>query len=394
MIKSSFRSLSILACLIISLFFLNCLGNKNKSVAVQKKDSTNQITTTKSSDNIKPDKQLNEIARFIAGMPVDSFSELYTLTQKSEWINYQKESEQIWKKFDTYKSKITTWITNEKILQIGDTIKTVFYPFSGPDYLFADVFFPSADKYILIGLEGVGHIPIPDSLKKKSHINTLSSFRTAINDIMCLSFFKTNDMKKDLTTDVVDGTIPVLMMFFARTGKEIIRIIPMKLNEEGKLISLSNDELNHSKYNAVEILFKENSSVKVKSLIYFSADLTNYAINKKIPFQTFLSEIKHPLITYVKSATYLMHKSYFSFVRDFILTNSSIVFQDDSGIPYTHFEQDKWDVKLYGTYVKPINMFKDYYQEELLADFQKKSKPINFRIGYNSISNLMLAIKK
>ena len=36
----------------------------------------------------------------------------------------------------------------------------MFYMFSGPDFLYANAFFPNASTYILCGIEPVGPVPI------------------------------------------------------------------------------------------------------------------------------------------------------------------------------------------------------------------------------------------
>ena len=42
---------------------------------------------------------------------------------------------------------------------LKDRQNTLYYMFSGPDFLYADAFFPSAQPYLLSGLEPVGAIP-------------------------------------------------------------------------------------------------------------------------------------------------------------------------------------------------------------------------------------------
>ncbi len=71
-----------------------------------------------------------------------------------------------------------------------------------------------------------------------------------------------------------------------------------------------------------------------------------------------------------------------------------MVLQDDSGIAYKFFKKEAWDITLYGTYEKPINLFKDFYEPDLFEAFKKDAKPLNYRIGYSTKSALILARKK
>ena len=42
-----------------------------------------------------------------------------------------------------------------------------------------------------------------------------------------------------------------------------------------------------------------------------------------------------------------MNSKKFLVVRDFLLTHSKLILQDDSGIPFRFFEPEKWDIHLY-----------------------------------------------
>ena len=104
--------------------------------------------------------------------------------------------------------------------------------------------------------------------------------------------------------------------------------------------------------------------------------------------------------TYLKSASYLMHRPTFSIVRDIILDESEYLLQDDSGIPVKYFDTSKWDLTFYGNYSFPISLFSERHQEDLKEIYLKKEmnvQPLPFGIGYQykkGTSNLMLAKKK
>ena len=94
-----------------------------------------------------------------------------------------------------------------------------------------------------------------------------------------------------------------------------------------------------------------------------------------------------------------MHKPYFSIIRDFILSESKSVLQDDSGIPFKFLNEGKWDLTIYGSYTVPIPMFKPFYQDDLkkAVSDSSKVKKLPFGIGYNwrlGQSNLLVAKKK
>jgi len=55
----------------------------------------------------------------------------------------------------------------------------MLYMFSGPDFLYANVFFPEATTYVLSGLEPVGGMP-DVSQSRRSLSGTLATFRRKI----------------------------------------------------------------------------------------------------------------------------------------------------------------------------------------------------------------------
>ena len=72
--------------------------------------------------------------------------------------------------------------------------------------------------------------------------------------------------------------------------------------------------------------------------------------------------------------------------------------QDDSGIPIAAFDPAKWSLRLFGTYIGPIEVFKQYFQPQLQATYQQiQPGPIEFGIGYRwsaRQSTLILARRK
>jgi hypothetical protein len=82
-------------------------------------------------------------------------------------------------------------------------------------------------------------------------------------------------------------------------------------------------------------------------------------------------------------------------VREFLLANSAMMVQDDSGIPLGYYDTKRWDLQPFGRYLGPIGVFPGRYQPKYSVLFQK-SRPIDFGIGYrwrSHESNLLLAVK-
>ena len=68
--------------------------------------------------------------------------------------------------------------------------------------------------------------------------------------------------------------------------------------------------------------------------------------------------------------------------------------QDDAGIPLDYFNRDKWNIRLFGNYIGPIEIFKQHYQPKLQELYvQSNPPPLEFNFGYRwnyKESNLMV----
>ncbi len=380
----------------IAVILLSCNGNQEKKT---KKHAC--IPTDSIQDSLKHESamshemfQLNETAKFISGMTVDSTGDFYKYTNTEEWKKYHMVMDSIFKHYEENATKAIEW-RNREISDLK-THNTLFYPFSGPDFLYANILFPDAKKYILVALEQCGSVPQFDSIKQKSLGDIYKKFHRALHDIMKLSFFVTWDMTKDLANQTIDGATPVIMLFMVRTGKVIMDVTPMKINNNGQIDSLAKGEKFKGVYNKVmSFRFHDKGSKEIKTLYYLSNNLGSQAMSKNKPFTLFVQNLDTiQTVTFLKSAQYLLHQVGFQTIRSLILKRSAAILQDDTGIPYSFYDQKKWDITLYGAYVKPIPSFVNFYQQDKADAFKKNAKPLGFHIGYGKVFNLELARRK
>jgi len=339
----------------------------------------------------------NNVALFLAGMKPDTVNPFNSLVNKYQWISYSKSFDSIWKKVEeTSLLKIKNWRDTE-LTDINNEIKTLFYPFSGPDFLYATKFFPKANKYILFGLEKTGSIPDVKKLNDKTTTSLFVSINKALDEILNLSFFITKKMNSELNNQDVDGVLPVILLFMARTGNTIKDIRNANIENDGK-VSIVDTFIVYKGANrygkGVEISFSppDNDTV-IKKLYYFSADLTDAALAQNTGCKAYLQNLDTNVTTLLKSASYLLHNSLFTFVRNTILIKSKAILQDDSGIAYHFFDKKNWNFQLYGAYEKPITVFKYCYQKDLNTAYNGGAKAFNFKYGYGKGLNMLLARK-
>jgi hypothetical protein len=93
-----------------------------------------------------------------------------------------------------------------------------------------------------------------------------------------------------------------------------------------------------------------------------------------------------------------MHNDSFSMVREFLLTHTASLVQDDTGVPIRFPKSDDWELRPFGRYLGPIGLFRGRYQRQLADVFRtNRAKPIAFGVGYRwrpNESNLLLATRQ
>lgn len=347
---------------------------------------------TPEADPVKSAKLTNE-AKFLAGMKVDGKSPLAFLQKNQAWKAHAAFFDDVWVRLEKQQlSKLRKWADKE-LTSINQSSEVIFYPFSGPDFLYGYSFFPKGSTYVLAGLEPVGSLPPLEKSSAAKIDRSLQGIDQSLKALLQWSFFRTNDMKVDLSEK---GILPILFVFLARTNNQILNVQYIALEKDGTPQVL--DKGKEKLIPGVKIDFVPQGESQPRSLYYVSADLSDSALKKTPEFKKFVQNLGKP-VTYLKSASYLLHYGSFSTIRNLILSQSVSVLQDDSGIPVKDFDRSKWNLRFYGNYTQPISLFQEEYQGDLKGIYQNKTnvKPLSFGIGYRykvNDSNLMLAIRK
>lgn len=331
---------------------------------------------------------LNDVARYLAGMPVASGSALEPLTQEPSWRAHAQQLNAAWARLDAEQlAKIRTWSSTH----VTSPNRTLLYMFSGPDYLYARAFYPQARTYVLAGLELPG--AAPDLLTMNAGIRQrgLDNLRQSMKTILHASFFVTADMQKELHGQGFLGTVPVLFVFLARSGMEIRSLNYVRLNAEGVAEEVATAPTQRP--SGVKITFYDREASTERVLYYFSADLANAGIHAG--FVKFL-EAQGPSDAFFKSASYLVHGANFSKIKTVLLERSRRIIQDDTGVRLDDYNKNEWTVRPFGRYSKPIPVFEGMYQPSMARFFvEQKAEPLNFRLGYGTeSSSILLATRK
>ncbi len=334
-------------------------------------------------------KTADDIAHFIAGMRPSADSPLAALTADAEWKRHEAFFNTSWKEFeDKNLSKVRAWSTEN----VKQSQATLYYMFSGPDILYADAFFPNAKTIIMSGLEPPGPIPQAGDINARAMSGQLGGIRASLGNLLKHGYFITSEMGSQLSRSRLYGTLPVIYLFLARSGKTIHDVSLIALDTEGK--PHPQDEAGVKSYaSGVKIVYA-GSDGQERTLYYFRTDLSNKGVAAS-GYLKFCQEFGTG-DSLVKSASYLLHNPGFSDVRDFLLKNSVAILQDDTGIPVKYLGDADWKLRPYGTYLHPIRQFWHADQPKLWELYRKEHPaPLDFSVGYHwgKPSNLLIAQK-
>ena len=342
------------------------------------------VNTARAADTATVD----DTARFLAGMMPSEGSPLLPLTRDPVWQRHTKFLDSAFAQLEQRQlSKVRAWADTN----LAAPKPTMFYMFSGPDFLYANAFYSKASTYVMAALEPPGSVPDLGRLPRGTVNSALANIEHSLSTIMNFSFFITKHMKTDLHAGQIGGALPILFVFMERSGKSIKDVTPVTIDESGT-VHAGGEGAKANAPHGVKILFAGKDGVE-KTLYYFSTDLSNGGVRSS-GFLKFCQTLA-PGNSLIKSASYLLHSGNFTTVRDFLLANSATIIQDDSGIPLGNYNSKKWHFFPFGHYAGPISEFPGRYQQTY-AELFRRAQPMDFGIGYRwrtLDSNLLLAVK-
>jgi hypothetical protein len=383
------RFFSIVICVVLLLTLSGC-SPKKKSTTPPRKQKPVAGKTTKPVP-VVVDPLNDDIARFISGIAPESY--LKDRAQQSWWKTYSASIDKEWDLVQKNKMRpIRSWVDS---LQISKAMngQTLFYPFSGPDFLYANLFFPTVKNYVLIALEPLGTLHNVTTEEREYSEPYLQQLQKSLYFSTHDGFFRTKSMEKELNQIDLNGTIHLLLFYIKRCGYEITEVSPIELDTLGNVLPFDGSDLGAPA--AARIEFCDAAKRDVKTLYYFSYDLSDENLQKH-PRVLKFAEKMGTQSTLLKAASYLLHRPEFTIMRQYVLKNSQLILQDDSGVPYKRLEPSAWTIELFGNYSKTIDLFTHKYQADLKSAYeaQKPKHPLPFRIGYNLVhseANMMLA---
>jgi hypothetical protein len=335
----------------------------------------------------------DELAKFLAGVPLPEGAALAELQQSAAYGEHVRELAKLTQHYDRqYFSKMRSWSAAELAPRIAMNLP-VYYFFGGPDAVSAMALYPDAPVYLLGGLEAVGEIAAPQALTSEGLAEALKNLRDSAKVVLSYGHFITKDMKAELERSAFRGVLPLIYTFISLTGGEVVRAEFVGLRRDGTLGVAGAGALP-----GVKVTFRRAPGAAEQVIYYVQANVADDALKANDAVLKWTGSFG-PGNVYLKAASYLMHETYFSRIRTFLLTRGASVLQDDSGIPFRYFQDGNWRVWLFGRYSGVLEIFKKYHQPDLSRVFETPGVVVElpFGTGYKwrvGESNLLLAVRQ
>jgi len=305
-------------------------------------------------------------ARWLAGLDAASDPRL---------AEVQKEANAAWESLQGTRIEAMERFAQSHFGAERDHCDTLFYPFGGPDILNALSFFPACHRYILFGLERVGEMPDLDAMSADSKAKLLRDMLKAQRYIVRRNFFVTSDMSGELNTPNLKGVLPMLCATMVRMGYTVTGIELANLD--------GSTPFTGKRPRLARVHFQRGTDGPPQQLDFASFDASDEGLGRNADFLTLMNPVR-PTVTLIKASSYLLHDKSFARMRGLVEDKSTLLVQDDTGLPYALMLRDGFRVELYGNYVGTIPAFRYRYQTDLAAAYKEQGNhlPLPFAWSY------------
>ncbi|MCC6610933.1 MAG: hypothetical protein IT515_14825 [Burkholderiales bacterium] len=333
--------------------------------------------------------QLTSSARLLAGVETD-YARHARIAALPEWQAHRAELVPKWARLERERLHVIESWRDRYLGADRVTCRTLLYPFSGPDFLNAYLLFPRCDTYVMFGLEAPGAVPAFETMSSEEAGLLLGDMRHALANFVARNYFITSHMATQLRTPHLKGVLPLVLASMGLLNLHVAAVEPFDFGPGAEAARSAGRRARGTK-----ITFSDPQTGKRQTLYYLSLDASDRALAANPEFLPFLGGFG-PSVTFLKSASYLLHGKEFAGTRRVLLDATELLVEDDTGIPYRFLRQSGFQIRLFGHYARPIRDFNYGYQEDLDAAYLTSStvEALPFPFGYHwkdGRSGLLLA---
>ncbi len=310
------------------------------------------------------------------------------LAQSPRWAAFATEVTANWAR---YSQKIADPMSQWALAELSVAAETVFYPFSGPDFVTVHQLFPAAKRYVMMAMQNAERPLDLANLAPELIDPSLSVLTSAWRHFGENGFYVTEYLEKYLySTRAHIGASTFIVSFLTLQGFEIERVVPIQVAADGSLQELAPET---PRWRSVRIQASKHGKPIVVD--YLKIDLSNPGLQAAPQHLTLIGTLtKNPVL--FKAASHLPQNVGFSMIANQVLENSPLIVQDETGLSYSTLLRAH-QVALFGKFVNAHHAFPSYHHDLAKAFAQRDDiKPLNFRFGYFKDGSyaLMIASRK
>jgi len=277
-------------------------------------------------------------------------------TAKIECPAFQKIATDYQTKF---LAPMQTW-SRQHLNKLGT--KKVTYVFSGADIVTPLTLFTTADHFTLIADQTPEYTPVQEISGSQiaKECQTQAYFAR-------YGYFRTNDLEgKD---SVKPRFVKMLAYSILMSGGTIGKMDYLSIATNGKLEVRDNPAMGKPDGLRFHVITADKRAVLVD---YLRMNLSNSGLNADPRLQQFLSSNTNDTI-FIKSASHLLQKNYFSILAGLITDHAQSVVQDETGLDIELFGKH-YQIDSYGKFLRPHPLWHDSPSGVRLRDFFKRKK--------------------
>jgi hypothetical protein len=265
---------------------------------------------------------------------------------------------------------------------------TLFYPFSGPDFVTAHRLWPDATRYVFVAYQPCGRVPPLGRQDAAAFGRTLQWFREGIDGFAGLGFFVTSSMNDRLgaADQGVEGNLGIMMAFAALEGFEVLDAQPIRVREDGADVEPHPGRRDKAAtWDSVRLHLRRRADGGRVLLDYVRVDLSNGKLDKRPNEKRWVDEqCRFP--TLLKAASFLLHRPGFSYLHERLLARAPSILQDETAVPWRALART-FEVRLFGRF----DGFHERFLERSLDEVALRkayhqpgaAEPLPFRLGYD-----------
>ncbi len=327
----------------------------------------------------------DDTARLLAGLPIDDAA-LQAADEAGldtdDFAEFAEDVEDGWQQyFEDFADPINAWSRETLAYEPGDTL---FYPFSGPDFITAHRFYPNAPRYVMVAKQNAGRMP--DLLASSSRTDRiLDLYEANVDQFARIGFFITSELNEQFDRGNADleGLTSMIAVMAVREGYRIDSIEPIRINADGSDLEVHpGDRDDEDTWESVRLHVTRPSDGHQAVIDYVDLDISDENLESDAAAWAWINHVSRSRVV-IKAASHLPNYDSFTMIVRAWLDHALSIVQEETGVNYDELAA-VFDVRLFGTFERPNNNFSSHLQRTLVAAYDERTdiEPLPFDYGY------------